>query len=1055
MIALDATRIDYASTVAGGTDLRFTLDDGTALSYEIENWNSAGTSHVWVNIPSYAAYPTRTRIWMYHGNPAAANAQNSGATWGANVTGDIALSNYGKGGTGTVRLVHTGDQTVSSSSVNSGLPNLEIASTGGTVFFSGDIVVMGNFLYLSGNVDASASTFAFPATQTITPGPIAFNNVIFRGYGTTATLTGTMEVYGALEFGDTNSNSGTINGETINARGSVTTRNNGKLGTTLLRIVGSGDQVITGLDTNPRLPPMEVASTGGTVTFSGIIGPRGTYTYTSGVVDASASLFQFVSEQTITPGSVAYADVTFGGYGVNQTLLSDMTVLGTLSLADTSSAQGSVNGFQILSYGNIAVTSRGKRGSTVIRILGTADRSFSGISGAAIPSVEIDTSGGLTSLSGELAFVASLTHLNGNVDAGTSIARFSSGNATFRPGTVEWANVMFTGSQSVINLNGETVKINSTLTLADTSSSPGSINNGVLEAKGDLAFTNYGKRGSAVLQMSGATLTRISTADNPRLLDTVNVVAKTGGAEARLSNNITYATATWGLNVTSGLMNLNSYDLTLGGSLAVGAGATLRCNGGEFTAGSTSLLGTVECPGYPTYPFNWTGNAGDGNVFTAGNWQGLQSPPADALVVFNSAYCGANCDAFVPSVATLRGIIMEAGYSGTITQGAGAPISVGNKGIRQYGGTFLGSEAAIDLAGPAVLQGGTFRSTSGTLASRTNVTIANTFQHNNGTWQFTTAYQTTRALALGTTTFRNLTFYSNTGFDAHTFNVTGTPTVLGNLSFQRVNATASGTINGGTFSVHGDVNVQASNYIGTMAVRLVGSGNQTVNATTATSHVPNLDIASTGGTVSITGTPVLFHGFTHTSGSVSVAAPSVTLLGTYNSAYTFNAPGVTLNNVTISSMNNHDLVSFNINGNLNVNGNLDLSSTSPSSSLNNGTIRVRGNFAATGGTAWNGNATISLEGPTNSTITQAATTTFGNGTLAVSKTSATVTQLSAISPRQNMNISATSTYNMNGFNLAVTGTLTNNGVLSRGTSPACGTLTTGFLTGNPAVCPPP
>lgn len=115
LVALDSTRIDYATTAAGGTDLRFTLDDGTALPYEIENWDSAGTSHVWVTLPTYTAYPAQTRIWMYHGNPAAANAQNASATWGTShigvwhLDGDAVDSSGGaKNGTNTGATGATG-----------------------------------------------------------------------------------------------------------------------------------------------------------------------------------------------------------------------------------------------------------------------------------------------------------------------------------------------------------------------------------------------------------------------------------------------------------------------------------------------------------------------------------------------------------------------------------------------------------------------------------------------------------------------------------------------------------------------------------------------------------------------------------------------------------------------------------------------------------------------------------------------------------------------------------------------------------------------------------
>lgn len=971
-----------------------------------------------------------------------------------NVTGNIVLQSFGKYGTTLIRLVGNTDQSLASLVAMGRIPNLEIASEGGTVTLTGSILPRGNFTYISGDVDASSSHIQFQRDQTITPGPIVFADVTFGGSSNAQTLIGTMKVLGTLTLADTASDSGPLNTGIIELSGNIVLQNQGKYGTALIRLVGTTDQSLTAISTTGRLPNFEIASEGGTVTLAGTFLPRGNFTYTSGVVDASISHIQFLRDQTITPGPIVFADVTFGGYSYTQTLTGNMTVLGTLTFNDTSSSPGNLNGFQILSYGDITATSYGKRGSTVIRMLGTADRTMTGTTSAYLPPIEIDTSGGTTSLVGGLTFTTSLSHLGGIVDAGTSVVRFP-GTGTFRPGDVEWASVTFAGYQSVIGLGGETVKINGTLTFADTASSPGYVNLGTLEAKGDVAFTNYGKRGTASLRMSGSTLTNLSTANTPRMLETVNVVAKTGGAETRLANSVAYSITPWGLNVTSGLMNLNSHDLTISGSLTVGAGATLRCNGGEFSAGSTSFSGTIECPGYPTYPYNWTGNAGDGNLFTAANWQGLQVPPADAVVVFNDAHCGANCNANIPAATTLRGILMEAGYTGTISQAPGATISIGIKGHRQYGGTFLGSDAAITIDGPVQLQGGTFRSTSGILYSRSNVSIANTFQHNGGTWRFSAPYLATRTLSLGATAFRHVTFYSNNGFDAYTLTITGTPSVLGDLEFQRMNATNSGTLNGGTLLVHGNITVQASNYLGSMAVRLVGNSDQTVHATTATSHVPNLEIASTGGIVSITGTPVFFRNFTHTTGTVSLTAPSITLLGAYNSTYTFNAPTIAFNDVAINSANAHDIVTYNFVGELNVNGNLTLSSTSVASSLNSGTIRVRGNLAASGTTAWNGTAMISLEGTANSTISQVATTTFGNGPISVNKASASVTQLTAISPRQNMTISAGSTYNMGGFNLAVTGSLTNNGVLSRGTSPACGTLSTGSFAGTPAVCPPP
>ncbi len=79
LVVLNATRIDYAATGDAGQDLRFFAADATTpLSHEIELWDEAGTSFVWVKIPAYTA---GTAIWMYYGDPAAMDAQDPAGVW--------------------------------------------------------------------------------------------------------------------------------------------------------------------------------------------------------------------------------------------------------------------------------------------------------------------------------------------------------------------------------------------------------------------------------------------------------------------------------------------------------------------------------------------------------------------------------------------------------------------------------------------------------------------------------------------------------------------------------------------------------------------------------------------------------------------------------------------------------------------------------------------------------------------------------------------------------------------------------------------------------------
>ncbi len=82
LIALNNTRIDYSRTQNAGQDLRFVDgDDMTPLDHEIELWNEAGTSYVWVRAPRIDASSSTDFIYMYYGNPLAPDAQNPTGVW--------------------------------------------------------------------------------------------------------------------------------------------------------------------------------------------------------------------------------------------------------------------------------------------------------------------------------------------------------------------------------------------------------------------------------------------------------------------------------------------------------------------------------------------------------------------------------------------------------------------------------------------------------------------------------------------------------------------------------------------------------------------------------------------------------------------------------------------------------------------------------------------------------------------------------------------------------------------------------------------------------------
>ena len=81
LVTLDSSRINYTQTQDAGQDIRFVDPDGLLLAHEIEEWNEAGTSYVWVKVPQIDGGSNTDYIWMYYGNPKAPDGQDPEGVW--------------------------------------------------------------------------------------------------------------------------------------------------------------------------------------------------------------------------------------------------------------------------------------------------------------------------------------------------------------------------------------------------------------------------------------------------------------------------------------------------------------------------------------------------------------------------------------------------------------------------------------------------------------------------------------------------------------------------------------------------------------------------------------------------------------------------------------------------------------------------------------------------------------------------------------------------------------------------------------------------------------
>ncbi len=519
-------------------------------------------------------------------------------------SGNVVVTQSGCAGSGTLKIVGSTNQSITDAG-GTYLPSLQIASTGGTVSFSGTLNVMGNYTYTSGTVDVGTSTLmvspGYSKTITVTPGNITYNNFTIYSYDSTVGFAGgTMKVGGTLSFTTYSTTGCTINSGTLIAYGDVMNSGGGcGAGTALVKIMGSGNQTVTGVST-AYFSSFEVASTGGVVTYSGTLQFYGNYTHTSGTVNSGTSAVNFFcpysTNKTVIPGSTTFNDVTFSGSGANISLSSGtMNVAGTLTLTSQVGNGINLNSGSVLAAGNINVTGSGNGGSALIRLVGAANQTLTGVTGAILPDVEIASTGGTVSFSGIIDVRGNFTFTSGTLAAGTSTLRFMgtyASSKTVTPGSATYANIVFYSYDSTYSLGGGTLNA-STLTFTTVSGSGCNINSGTLAVTGDVSVTVNGCAGTAGVNFTGNSDSSFTSSGGnfPRGNTTVT---KGAANTLTLNSNLSLAGTGQTLTISSGTLNMNAKNLSVNSNLTISAGATLTQGGGTLTYGSLTNNGTLN-----------------------------------------------------------------------------------------------------------------------------------------------------------------------------------------------------------------------------------------------------------------------------------------------------------------------------------------------------------------------------------------------------------------------------------------------------------------------------
>ena len=84
LVKLTSSNFDFTRAQVTGNDIRFALEDGTLLSYERERHDSVNQfAEYWVKIPSVSSI-VGTIFYLYYGNSAASNGEDSINVWDSN-----------------------------------------------------------------------------------------------------------------------------------------------------------------------------------------------------------------------------------------------------------------------------------------------------------------------------------------------------------------------------------------------------------------------------------------------------------------------------------------------------------------------------------------------------------------------------------------------------------------------------------------------------------------------------------------------------------------------------------------------------------------------------------------------------------------------------------------------------------------------------------------------------------------------------------------------------------------------------------------------------------
>ena len=500
--------------------------------------------------------------------------------------------------------VYSGDFTGGTGNIIIG-GDLDVATTGTFTSTSGFLMVQGaNFSMapaLFNHNNGTVKLYKNGSLMQVMPGVFPFYNMYIGGSNSSYDFTGmTALVQGNLTLDSTTTRSFFDNGD-IDVYGNLNVTSFGLQGDGYINMVSTTSQTITGNSQTSWIPNLEINKTAGILYMMNIVAIAGNYRWVSGPSINTASLSELYitslnpNNYDFWPGSLNnYSSVTFNSPGSTHDMGGDtLMVTNNLTLNDYAS-QGLLNNGDVRVKGNIIANALGKMGNSIIRIDGTVSQTISGVPGAFIPALEINSSGGTVGFNGHVVVSGDYIYTAGSISYGSSIMEFSHSNtiANIIPGSTAFNNVVFSGVNHSIDLNGSTMTILGDVTFSD--SAGGHIDNGIISARGGVYAIAAGTIGNAHLKIEygnpGTTLYQSGAG-----ADFLNQITISKTVQA--TTNINWVSGLHTLTIASGgILNMSGANLTVDGTstMVINAGGTLNMSGGIKTVPNFINNGTFN-----------------------------------------------------------------------------------------------------------------------------------------------------------------------------------------------------------------------------------------------------------------------------------------------------------------------------------------------------------------------------------------------------------------------------------------------------------------------------